>query len=141
MLKTMKVLGQPTLQTLGLGSVIEIFQNGSLPAGTDGLIDRIFGEAGRRGSMVISGANGIVGAGKAMQLGSRLEPYGVRVVALDFPGAPDGIGRQYAGLVQAFGREGADRIMGNIVRLTYDGKSLPPELESMNPRFLLEPIP
>jgi len=37
-----------------------------------------------------------------MQLGSRLEPFGVRSVALDFPGAPDGIGRSTRP-VQAFG--------------------------------------
>src|SRR6185295_17500251 len=100
-----------------------------------------FGDAGARGSLVITGANGIVGAGKTMQLGSRLEPFGVRAVALDFPGAPDGIGRHYQGLVQAFGLEGAARVMSNIVRLTYDGKTLPAELGSMKPRFLLEAIP
>jgi enoyl-CoA hydratase/carnithine racemase len=91
--------------------------------------------------MVISGANGIVGAGKTMQLGSRLVDYGVPVVALDFPGAPDGIGGQYPGLIRAFGKAGADRIMANIVRLTYDGKSLPAELDAMKPKFLLEAIP
>ena len=69
---------------------------------------RVFGESGDRGSLVISGANGIVGAGKTMQLGSRLGPYGVQIIALDFPGAPDGIGKQYPGLVRAFGKEGAE---------------------------------
>jgi enoyl-CoA hydratase/carnithine racemase/3-hydroxyacyl-CoA dehydrogenase len=132
---------EPTLQTLGLGNVIDIFQTGRIPASTDDLVDQVFGNAGGRGSMVISGANGIVGAGKAMQLGSRLEPFGVRVVGLDFPGAPDGIGSKYPGLVQAFGREGADRIMGNITRLNYDGTHLPDELKILEPRFLLEAIP
>jgi enoyl-CoA hydratase/carnithine racemase len=136
-----KAIRQPTLQTLGLGSVIDIFQNGRTPADTAELVDKVFGNSGNRGSMVISGANGIVGAGKAMQLGSRLEPFGVRVVGLDFPSAPDGIGGKYPGLVQAFGREGADRIMANIVRLTYDGKHLPAELNDLQPRFLLEAIP
>ena len=117
-----------TLETLGLGSVGEIFARGALPANAAALVDQVFGPAGERGSLVISGASGIVGAGKTMQLGSRLEPFGVRVVALDFPGAPDGIGRQYAGLVQTFGRDGAARIMSNIVRLTYDGRTLPAEL-------------
>ena len=132
---------QPTLATLGLGGVLDIFRRGALPADTEALVERVFGPSSERGSLVISGANGIVGAGKAMQLGSRLEPYGVRVVALDFPGAPDGIGRQYPGLVSAFGREGAARIMGNIVRLTYDGATLPPELRALRPRFLLEAVP
>jgi len=136
-----KAIRQPTLQTLGLGSVIDIFQDGRTPADTAELVDKVFGNSGNRGSMVISGANGIVGAGKAMQLGSRLEPFGVRVVGLDFPSAPDGIGGKYPGLVQAFGREGADRIMANIVRLTYDGKHLPAELNDLQPRFLLEAIP
>ncbi len=136
-----KAIRQPTLQTLGLGSVIDIFQNGRTPADTAELVDKVFGNSGNRGSMVISGANGIVGAGKAMQLGSRLESFGVRVVGLDFPSAPDGIGGKYTGLVQAFGREGADRIMANIVRLTYDGKHLPAELNDLQPRFLLEAIP
>ena len=88
----------------------------------------------QRGALVISGANGIVGAGKTMQLGSRLVPYGVPVVALDLPGAPDGIGRQYPGLVRAFGRAEADRIMAGIVRMSYDGKSLPPRARRLPSR-------
>ena len=132
---------QPTLETLGLGTVLEMFRNGALPANAEALVEQVFGPKDERGSLVISGANGIVGAGKTMQLGSRLEPFGVRVVALDFPGAPDGLGRQYPGLVAAFGRDGAARIMGNIVRLTYDGKSLPAELHALRPKFLLEAIP
>jgi enoyl-CoA hydratase/carnithine racemase len=138
MIKSMR---QSTLETLGLGSVLEIFRNGRLPADAGSLVDEVFGESASRGSLVVSGANGIVGAGKTMQLGSRLAPYGVRVVCLDFPDAPDGIGKQYPGLVRAFGRDGASRIMGNIIRLTYDGKHLPPELVGMRPRYLLEAIP
>ena len=80
-----------TLQTLGLGTVLEIFQNGKLPVDTKDIVEKVFGNSNDRGSLVISGANGIVGAGKAMQLGSRLEPFGVTVVGLDFPGVPDGI--------------------------------------------------
>ena len=132
---------QPTLATLGLGGVLDLFGNGRLPADAGPLVDTVFGPAKRRGSLVISGANGIVGAGKTMQLGARLQPFGVRIVALDFPNAPDGIGAQYPGLVQAFGPEGAARIMANVVRLSYDGKMLPSELASLRPRFLLEAIP
>lgn len=98
---------QSTLETLGLGTVLEIFQRGCPPADTGGLVDSVFGNAGNRGSLVISGANGIVGAGKSMQLGSRLRPYDVPIVALDFPGVPDGIGKQYPGLLRAFGPEHA----------------------------------
>ncbi len=136
-----KVLRQPTLQTLGLGSVIEIFQQGRLPVGTADLVEQIFGEPQNRGSLVISGINGIVGAGKAMQLGSRLATYGVTIVGLDFPGVPDGVGRQYPGLVQAFGKEDADSIMSGVVRLTYDGVHLPPKLAGLRPGFLLEAVP
>ncbi|MDH3458229.1 MAG: hypothetical protein OER90_15415, partial [Gemmatimonadota bacterium] len=132
---------EPTLKTIGLGSVLDIFRQGRLPAEPAALVDRVFGTRGARGSLVISGANGIVGAGKTMQLGSRLQPFDVRMVALDFPNAPDGLGRHYEGLVQAFGRDGAARIMGNIVRLSYDGTTLPSELQHLNPRFLLEAIP
>lgn len=130
-----------TLQTLGLGSVLEIFQNGKLPVTAEELVDRVFGKPGQRGALVISGANGIVGAGKAMQLGSRLEPYGVPIIALDFPGVPDGMAKQYPGLVAAFGRGNANKIMGNIIRYSYDGKELPEALSAHNPRFLLEAIP
>ncbi len=137
----MKFLRQPTLQTLGFHSTLEFFQRGRLPVSTAELVDRVFGSAGNRGSLVISGVNGIVGAGKAMQLGSRLEPYGVTIVGLDFPGTSDGIGRQYGGLERAFGVEGAHRIMSNLVRLSYDGKRIPPALARMQPRFLLEAIP
>ena len=136
-----QTLREPTLQTLGLGTVLDIFKNGRLPADPAGLVDEVFGNSGKRGSLVISGANGIVGAGKTMQLGSRLHPYGVPVVALDLPGAPDGLGAQYPGLVQAFGKGDADAIMARIIRMSYDGKSLPDELKELRPRFLLEAIP
>jgi enoyl-CoA hydratase/carnithine racemase len=136
-----KTMRETTLQTLGLGTVSAMFQQGRPPVTAGDLVDQVFGNSGQRGSMVISGANGIVGAGKTMQLGSRLEPFGVRMVALDFPNAPDGIGKQYPGLVQAFGPDGANRIMGNITRLNYDGRTLPSELEQLRPRFLLEAIP
>ncbi|MBM4063200.1 MAG: hypothetical protein FJ265_19200, partial [Planctomycetes bacterium] len=130
-----------TLETLGLGTVLDIFQKGRLPVRAEDLVDQVFGAGEQRGSLVISGANGIVGAGKAMQLGSRLLPYGVRLVGLDFPGAPDGIGKQYPGLVRAFGEGRAAEIMTDVVRLHYDGKKLPAELKQFRPRFLLEAIP
>ena len=132
---------QSTLETLGLGSVLEIFQKGKLPITADELVDRVFGESGNRGALVISGANGIVGAGKAMQLGSRLEPYGVPIIALDFPGVSDGMAKQYPGLVASFGKGNADKIMGNIITYSYDGKDLPEALSAHNPMFLLEAIP
>ena len=96
-----------TLETLGLGSVLDLIRNGALPVSPGELVDRVFGAAPDRGAFVVSGANGIVGAGKTMQLGSRLEPFGVPIVALDFPGVPDGIGAQYPGLVRAFGADRA----------------------------------
>ncbi|NNM06075.1 MAG: hypothetical protein HKO65_13380 [Gemmatimonadetes bacterium] len=136
-----QTMRQPTLETLGLGTVLDIFKAGRLPADPAGLVDEVFGSGEKRGSLVISGASGIVGAGKTMQLGSRLHPYGVPIVALDLPGAPDGLGAQYPGLVQAFGKEGADAVMGSIIRMSYDGKSLPDELKELRPSFLLEAIP
>jgi enoyl-CoA hydratase/carnithine racemase len=132
---------QSTLQTMGLGTVLEIFQNGKLPVDTAELVDRVFGEAGNRGSMVISGANGIVGAGKAMQFGSRLQPFDIPIIALDFPGVPDGIGKQYPGLERAFGKKGANQIMENVIRLHYGGTEPPAQLKKYQPRFLLEAIP
>ena len=134
-------LRETTLETLGLGSVLDIFRAGRLPVDAGELVDRVFGPAPDRGALVISGANGLVGSGKAMQLGSRLQPYGVPIVALDLPSAPDGIGKHYGGLARAFGRDGADAVMQNIVRIAYDGKSLPSELGRYRPRFLLEAIP
>jgi enoyl-CoA hydratase/carnithine racemase len=132
---------EATLNTIGLGSVLDIFRNGRLPAAASDLVDEVFGTADNRGAMAISGVNGIVGAGKAMQLGSRLEPFGVQIIGLDLPGVPDGLGRHYPGLVRAFGKEGAGRIMENIIRLTYDGARLPAELEQFRPKFLLEAVP
>ena len=130
-----------TLQTLALGSVFDIFSKGRLPIDTQDLVDKVFGKENDRGSLVISGANGIVGAGKAMQFASRLQPYGVPVVALDFPGVPDGIGKQFPGLVRAFGKGGAGKIMENVIQLNYDGSHLPSKLKEFQPRFLLEAIP
>ena len=86
---------QSTLQTLGLGTVGEIFERGGLPMNLADLVDQVFGGPGDRGALVVSGANGIVGAGKIMQLSSRLEPFNIPIIALDFPGVPDGIGQQY----------------------------------------------
>jgi len=126
---------------MDLGTVLEIFQNGSLPVNTPELVDRIFGDASDRGAMVVSGANGIVGAGKCMQLGTRLSSFGIPIVALDFPGAPDGIGKQYPGLVRAFGQDGAAKVMENVVSMRYDGANLPKRMKDFNPRFLLEAIP
>jgi len=136
-----KSMRQTTLQTLGLGSVTDIFCNGRLPIDAGDLVDRVFGGPGERGSLVISGANGIVGAGKMVQLTSRLEPWGVKSIGLSRPRTADRIGPHYPGLVEAVGKERADRIMGNIVRMTYDGESLPAGLEKWRPRFLLEAIP
>jgi len=138
MIKSMR---QSTLQTLGLGTVLEIFKNGKLPVDTGEIVEQVFGSPDERGCLVISGANGIVGAGKAMQLGSRLEPFNIPVVGLDFPGVPDGINKKYQGLVDTFGKKGADRIMANVIRLSYDGGSLPAKLKEFKPRFLLEAIP
>ncbi len=134
-------LRQSTLSTLGLGTVLDIFKNGALPATAAGLVDKVFGPAGDRGALVISGGNGIVGAGKLMQFGTRLLPYDIPIVSLDMPGAPDGIGMQYAGLRDSFGPDRANAVMKNIFQLTYDGKTLPAQLKGMNPRFLLEAIP
>ena len=136
-----KELRPSTLKTLGLGTVLDIFKQGHLPVGTGEMVDRVFGETGQRGAMVVSGGNGIVGAGKVMQFGSRLRPFDVPIVALDFPGSPDGIGQQYQGLKRAFGTGGAAKIMENVVQLSYNGKELPKQLSYYQPRFLLEAIP
>lgn len=132
---------QSTLQSLGLGTVLEIFEKGQLPANINELVDQVFGNANKRGCLVISGANGIVGAGKSMQLGARLQPFDLPIIALDFPGVPDGIGRQYPGLERTFGKKGAHKIMENVIRLNYDGTQLPSQLTKYQPRFLLEAIP
>lgn len=137
----MKSMRQSTLETLGLRTVLEIFRRGQLPADTKNLVDQVFGESNNRGALVISGANGIVGAGKTMQLGSRLQPYGVPIVCLDFPGSSDGIGSQYNGLKNAFGQSRADEIMSNIICFNYNGRHLPDKLKALKPRFLLEAIP
>lgn len=138
MIKSMR---ESTLQTLGLGTVLEIFKNGKLLVDTEEIVEEVFGKSNNRGCIVISGANGIVGAGKAMQLGSRLEPFGVPVVGLDFPGVPDAISQKYHGLIGAFGKKGANKIMSNFIRLSYDGGNLPSKLNEFKPRFLLEAIP
>lgn len=134
-------LRRPTLQTLGLGGVLDIFQSGQLPVRTSDLIDQIFGPETSRGALVISGANGIVGAGKTLQLGSRLHAFNVPVVALDLAGAPDGLSRHYSGLVENFGSDKAARIVSNIVRLSYDGKTLPNNLKALKPCVVIEAIP
>jgi enoyl-CoA hydratase/carnithine racemase len=136
-----ETLRASTLYGLGLGTALEIFKRGRMPVSTADLMDRVFGPSGARGALVISGANGIVGAGKLAQLGSRLEPFGVPIVALDLPGSGNAVSRQAAGLAAAFGRDKAARILANVVSMSYDGNSLPPSLKAFRPRFLLEAIP
>jgi enoyl-CoA hydratase/carnithine racemase/3-hydroxyacyl-CoA dehydrogenase len=136
-----KLMRQSSLDTLSLGNVIDIFENGKLPVDAESLIDKIFGDSNNRGALVISGSKGIVGAGKMMQLGVRLMEFGVPLVGLDMGGASDGLSFQYLGLVDSFGKKRADEIMSNIVQFHYDGKSLPKHLKTFNPKFLLEAIP
>ncbi|OGU92223.1 MAG: hypothetical protein A2220_13860 [Ignavibacteria bacterium RIFOXYA2_FULL_35_10] len=138
MIKSMR---QSTLETLGLGNVIDIFKNGKLPVKADELVEQVFGKESERGALVISGANGIVGAGKMMQLGVRLQPYRIPLIGLDFPGVPDGIGFQYSGLAASFGKKQADEIMSSVIRYNYDGTKLPVLLKKFNPKLLIEAIP
>ncbi len=135
-----QTMREPTLRTLGLGTVLELCRGG-LPVAADDLVDQVFGPQSDRGSLLISGANGIVGAGKTLQLGSRLEPWDVPIIALDFPSAPDGLGPHYPGLVAAFGKEKSARIMSQVVRFSYDGVRLPSRLGAFRPRFALEAVP
>ena len=137
----MKSIRKSTLQSLGLGSVLDVFKGGKLPVDTAQLVDTVFGPEGDRGALVITGGNGIVGSGKAMQLGARLTSYGVPIVTLDLPDAPDGISQHYPGLKASFGPKVAGEIMSNIIKLNYDGSSLPKGLAHYKPRFVLEAIP
>ena len=137
----MKAMRPPTLKTLGFDSTLEMFQKGKPYCELDDLIDQVFGPAGNRGALLISGGNGIVGSGKAMQLGARLLNYDIPIITLDLPNAPDGIGQQFPGLKASFGAKTANEIMSNIIRFNYDGSSLPKRLDSFKPRFLLEAIP
>ncbi len=137
----MKKMRQSTLETIGLGSVLDIFVKGKMPTNESELVDKVFGPANDRGSLLITGGNGIVGSGKAMQFGSRLLPYNIPIVTLDMPDAPDGIGQHYEGLKGSFGPKVANEIMGNIIKFSYDGRSLPPGLDHFKPRFVLEAIP
>lgn len=134
----MKKLRASTLETIGLGSVLDIFRNQTLPIKTEPLISELFG---KDGSIVISGGSGIVGAGKTIQLASRLYKYGIPIIALDFPGAQDNLTPHLKGLTESFGKEKALQISQNIIRMNYDGKTLPPALHNFNPKFLLEAIP
>jgi len=136
-----KSMRQPTLETLNLGTVLDIFQKGQFPVKIEDMVECVFGSRNNRGSLVISGANGIVGAGKSMQLGARLHSFDVPIIGLDFPGVPDGIGKQYPGLEQAFGKGEANQIMSDIIRFHYDGTNLPSQLKSFRPQFLLEAVP
>jgi hypothetical protein len=72
-----------------------MFEKGKLPVNINDLVDQIFGKSSDRGSVIISGANGIVGAGKAMQLASRLESFDIPIVGLDLPGSGNGLGNQF----------------------------------------------
>lgn len=131
-------LRQDTLETIGLGNVLEIFKNGKLPANARDLSEKIFGSDG---SLAVSGAEGTVGAGKIAQLGSRLRPYNVPIVALDMGYGRNSLQQQYRGLVGSFGAKTSDEIFSNVCRFFYDGKKLPRSLMSTRPRVLIEAIP
>jgi enoyl-CoA hydratase/carnithine racemase len=136
-----KMMRKSSLEAIGLGNVLSIFERGAMPIRAEELVDELFGKSGQRGSFVVSGAGGIVGAGKCVQMSSRLLPYGVPVIGIDLAGAPDGLGAKVDGLMKSFGRDKAHDIMSNIVRITYDGKRLPSHLGHFKPRMLLEAVP
>ncbi len=136
-----KLMRSSTLENLGLGTVLDIIVEGRLPETTEELVNAVFGSKDNRGAMVISGSGGVVGAGKVMQFASRLMKYDVPVIALDLPGAPDGLAWQYRALEASFGSAVASNIMKSVIRLNYDGNTLPEALKLYNPRFLLEAIP
>ena len=46
-----KSMRESTIQTLGLGSVLDIFKNGKLPTSTGDLVDQVFGKTGSRGAL------------------------------------------------------------------------------------------
>jgi enoyl-CoA hydratase/carnithine racemase len=131
-------LRQDTLETIGLGNVLDIFKNGQLPADPGNLAEKVFGADG---SLVVSGAEGTVGAGKIAQLGSRLKPYGIPIVALDMGYGRGSLKDQYKGLVGSFGAKASDEIFTNVARLFYAGTKLPSPLLKLNPRVLIEAIP
>jgi hypothetical protein len=133
-----KSMRKSTLETLGLGSVLDIFQRGQLPVDTDTLIDKIFGDKNNRGAIVISGAKGIVGAGKMMQLGVRLMDFGIPLVGLDMGGASDGLSFQYQGLVSSFGKTLADKIMSNVVISITMEKAYQSTFQHSNQSFYLK---
>ena len=125
-------LRQDTLETIGLGNVLEIFKRGKLPVNAKDQVEKVFGSDG---ALAVSGAEGTVGAGKIAQLGSRLRPYGVPIAALDMGYGRGSLREQYDGLVGSFSKAGADEIFSNVIRFFYDGKTLPKSLTKMNPRF------
>lgn len=131
-------LRQDTLETIGLGNVLDIFKNGQLPADPKNLAEKIFGADG---SLAVSGAEGTVGAGKIAQLGSRLKPFGIPIVALDIGYGRGSLRDQYKGLVGSFGAKASDEIFTSVARLFYDGTKLPSPLLKLNPRILIEAIP
>ncbi len=131
-------LRKDTLETIGVGNVMDIFKKGRTPVGAKDLSEKIFGDDG---SLAVSGAEGTVGAGKIAQLGSRLRPYGVPIAALDMGYGRSSLEQQYMGLVASFGKKDADEIFSNVVRFFYNGTELPGALAKMNPRVLIEAIP
>ena len=58
---TVRSLRRPTLDTLGLGSVLEIFRAGRLPISAEQAVEAVFGPAGDRGALVISFRDGLIG--------------------------------------------------------------------------------
>ncbi|MFN3822026.1 MAG: hypothetical protein ACK4OO_06790, partial [bacterium] len=108
-------LRTPTLLTLGWDGLLRIFERGQFPINAPEAVEQVFGQGPNRGSLVITGGSGIVGSGKAVQLGARLLDYDVPVITLDLPNAPNGVCLQYQGLVNAFGEERASHIASNII--------------------------
>jgi len=138
----MTYMRQPTLGTLGFEGfegVLNIFEKGQLPTTASDMVAQVFGE--ESGCLLISGVNGIVGSGKAIQLSRLLVDHGVSIVGLDFPSSRNGISEQWGGLVNALGERRAREVVSNITRLTYGGKNLPTMLRAMKPGVAIECLP
>ncbi len=131
-----------TLETLGLGSVLDLIRKGRLPVSAGELVDRVFGAAPHRGCIcrVRRQRHCRCGQDHAARVAARARSGCLSWRSI-FPGCRTASVPSTPGLVRAFGADRAAAIMGNVIRLAYDGSHLPSQLDALSPRFLLEAVP
>lgn len=97
----------------------------------EAVVTKYFGPMGNRNAIVIAGAGGVVGWGKAIQLCRNLLPYGVPIIVMDFPSAPFDWKRMVDMLKRKFSPKEIALYSGNIIHVSNSPDGFPAVMQHL----------